>query len=400
MSIAIIGTSVAGLKSAQALRAQGYDGTISIFGSETGPLYDKPALSKEYLRGEVQVEGNLLIPDEEIRTLDLDLYQGYEAVGVDTDTQIVSFHNGETYSYGKLIIATGARSRASFWEQRKGMHELRTLEDADDLRKDIASGDDVVIIGAGFIGSEVAASLAIGGARPFLVDPLALPMQRGLDDHAGTWYRNRHDAEGVQLRLSAGVDAVRGVDHDFEVVLSNGEILATSTVVLGLGAQPNDEWLNSSKMTIDDGVMTDEYCRAIGVQNVYAIGDVARVYTPKLRSAVRREHWTNAVDQASFIARDITGSSVDGTHFTSVPYVWSDQFDWKMQIVGDVRGEHRWVIGSPLENNRGAVVYSDGEGLFGRSIIINWPRALIMSRKAAAAEAPAEELVSTLEGLL
>lgn len=170
--------------------------------------------------------------------------------------------------------------------------------------------------------------------------------------------------------------------------------------MLGLGCQPNVEWLAGSNLTVDNGVVTDEFCRAIGVNNVYAIGDVARVFSPKLNAAVRSEHWTNAVDQASFIARRITGTGDDSTPFSTVPYVWSDQYDWKMQIVGDTAGLERWVLGDPTEVGRAAVIYGDGEGNFARSIVINWPRALILSRKAGAVTSPAADLASTLEAVL
>lgn len=299
-------------------------------------------------------------------------------------------------AYDTLVIATGARARPSPWEAGSGVHVLRTMADSKRLRADLLTGGPVVVVGAGFIGSEVASTARLLGCQVTLVDPLPVPMSRVLNPEIGAWFVDLHRRHGVRAIFGVGVEGVDGEQGALRVALTDGQVLEAATVVVGIGAVPNEDWLRSSGLIVDDGVVCDEYCRAVDKPGVFAVGDVARWFHPGYGADMRIEHWTNAVEQAVCVAHNIAKPE-DLRSYAPIGYVWSDQYDWKVQVVGRSGGisEHV-VIGEPGADKRLAALYTeDGQHLSGAAIV-NWPRALVECRRALKARTPLADVRTTL----
>lgn len=379
--VVIVGASVGGIRAAQSLRADGYAGSITVVDGETHLPYDKPPLSKGFLSGSQSLDRLSLISEEHLSEAKIQLRLGVSAQRLDIASSEVILDDGERVEYDQLIIATGVRARPSPWQATDGVHLLRTLDDSINLKADLESAKSVVIVGAGFIGAEVAATAKHLGLDVTLVDPLLIPMGRVLGDEVGTRFIDLHHSKDVTTHFGTGVESISGIRGDLKVELSNGTVLTSDVVVVGIGAVPNDEWLASSGLLIDNGVVCDEYCRAVGQISIFAIGDVARWYNPKHDKLVRVEHWTNAVDQATCVAHNILNPS-DLRPYAPIEYVWSDQYDWKIQIAGVTADAVSQVsIEDSSDPKKFAAIYADESGIFCGVVTVNWPRALIECRK-------------------
>ncbi|SBS78820.1 NAD(FAD)-dependent dehydrogenase [uncultured Mycobacterium sp.] len=380
--VVIVGSSVAGVRTAQALRSQGYDGEVVLVGEETALPYDKPPLSKALLAGTTDIAGVTLLTGDAAAADRIELHLGHRATAVDVAASQVEFAEDEPLHYDHLVVATGASARPSPWGQRPGIHVLRTLEDCLRLRADLVSGGRLVVVGGGFIGAEVASTARTLGQQVAIIDPVQVPMSRVLDEEIGGWFVDLHRRHGVRTRFGVGVERIAGERGNLELSLTDGSIVEADTVVVGIGAVPNDGWLMSSGLVVDDGLVCDEYCRAVTSENVYAVGDVSRWFHRGRGTATRVEHWTNAVDQASCVAHNILHPD-DLRCYEPVGYVWSDQHDWKIQLCGQTNHLGApLIIGDRLSDNRFTALYSDGaQGLSGAAVV-NWPRALIECRRA------------------
>jgi NADPH-dependent 2,4-dienoyl-CoA reductase/sulfur reductase-like enzyme len=307
----IVGASLAGLRCAQALRAKGFDGTISLYGDERARPYDRPPLSKQVLAGTWEPERIELADDATYEKLALDLHLGTHVSSVD-----------DVGDHDALVIATGARPR-----RITGGVELRTIDDALALRHRLATGSPrVVVVGAGFIGAEVAATARGYGCEVTVLEALPQPLSRALGEEVGAALGRLHEAKGVTLRCGVGVSHIDGES----VHLADGEAVPRDIVVVGIGVIPNTEWLEGSGAETDNGVVCDENLAVVGLPNAWAAGDVARWPHPKYGD-VRIEHWTNAVEQGQHVAGCILG---EVKPFATVPFVWSDQYEHRIQIVG------------------------------------------------------------------
>ncbi|MGK2931871.1 MAG: NAD(P)/FAD-dependent oxidoreductase [Solirubrobacterales bacterium] len=378
----IVGSSVGGVRTAQSLRSEGYEGDIVLVGEEQELPYDKPPLSKGLLVGTATAESVRLLTQEAAERDCIQLLLGYRATRLDVAAHRVELEGLDPLSYDQVVIATGARARPSPWGERSGIHVMRTLQDAQLLRQDLMAGGHVVVVGGGFIGAEVASSARMLGLEVTMVDPLPVPMSRVFNPEIGKWFAALHERHGVRSLFDVGVETIDGERGDFTVRLTDGSSVSASVVVIGIGAEPNDAWLKSSGLVVDNGLVCDEYCRAVDVHNVYGVGDVARWFHPTYRTEIRVEHWTNAVDQAVCVAHNIVHPD-DARSYAPLEYVWSDQHDWKIQVVGRTAGgsiEHV-MIGDPAADNRFAVLYTpDGTTMSGAAVV-NWPRALVLCRK-------------------
>ncbi|WP_024476403.1 FAD-dependent oxidoreductase [Arthrobacter sp. CAL618] len=227
--------------------------------------------------------------------------------------------------------------------------------------------------------------------------PSHWPASQGKSPEIGHWFGDLHRSNGVKTIFGTGVETIDGEQGSFTIRLTNGENLVASTVLVGIGAVPNDDWLESSGLLVDNGVVLDEYCRAIGAHHVYAVGDVARWRHQKHGEDIRIEHWTNAVEQATCVAYNIIHPD-SPREYTPVEYVWSDQHDWKIQVVGRVGGNtDHIVLGHPDTHGRFAALYtSDGINLRGAAIV-NWPKALLACRRGMATGITVQELRESLE---
>lgn len=393
--IAIVGGSIGGVRVAQALRSERYDGEIRIFSDEPGLPYDRPPLSKALITGDCEPHDANLVSEEQIRSLGITVVPGTTATGVDTKRQLLEVTGASPVSYDRLVIATGSSAVVPSWAQVDGVFTLRTLSDGLAVRNLLDQRKRLAVVGAGFIGSEVAAAARKADASVYLIDPLDRPMARALDEVTGAWFERLHTEQGVAMVLGHGVTDAQRVDGNIHVGLDNGSHLEVDAVVLGVGARPNTSWLEGSGFHIDDGVCCDEYGRCVGADNVFAVGDVACWNDSKGGVARRHEHWTSAVNQAACVAHNIVHPE-DLRSDDNPPYVWSDQYHWKAHIVGDTHGNRRRVLGDPHVDGRAAALYADHGGLLAGAVVINWPRASILCRRAVGGHVPMAEIADKL----
>jgi phthalate 3,4-dioxygenase ferredoxin reductase subunit len=397
--VVIVGSSVAGVRAARTLRAEEYPGRIVLVGEEPELPYDRPPLSKQVLTGAWPAERASLLTAQAAADAGIELRLGSPARALDPQARLVQLGDGASLPYDDLVIATGASARPSPWQPPSGVYLLRTLADCLALRKRFAAGGTVVMIGAGFIGAEAAAAARSAGCDVTLVDPVPVPMERPLGPVVGALLADVHRRHGVRTRFGVGVQAVSGQAGDLTVALTDGSELRAETVTVGIGARPNDSWLHNSGLLIDDGVVCDEYLAAAGTEHVFAVGDVARWPHPEPAALVRAEHWTNAADQARCVARNIARPGAPEP-FRPSDYVWSDQYDWKVQLAGHrARAVAQWVIGTPeADRPQVTVLHADATGRLCAAVCLNWPKAFVQCRRLLDERAPAAQARDLLSG--
>ncbi|MGP9033016.1 NAD(P)/FAD-dependent oxidoreductase [Glutamicibacter mysorens] len=397
--IVIVGASVGGVKTAQALRNEGFDGELVLVEQENiAHPYDKPPLSKFHLTSGQDISAIPLVDAGSMDSVNATWKFGVAASDVDATNHNLVLEDGSSISYDKLVIATGARARRSPWGEGPGIHVLRSAQDAEELRTDLLPGRHLVIIGGGFIGAEVAATARKAGLSVSIVDPLPAPMSRVLNTEVGDIFRSKHEAEGIEAYFGVGVDGIDRVPDEGVsklVRLSDGTVLEADTVLVGIGAQVNTEWLNNSALMLDNGVVCNEYLQATEVEDIFVVGDVCRWQTGE--STTRLEHWTNATDQALLVAHNMLNVG-DERSYTPNEYVWSDQFDWKIQVVGHTGAAEFHIVGNTTVG-RFAVIYTGGSGEACGAVIVNWPRALVKTRQAVMRNAPSKTLREELIAL-
>lgn len=336
--VVIVGASMGGLRAAEALRRFGYTGPITAIGEERHAPYNRPPLSKEVLAAEVNHEA-VAFPQRE-STADVNWVLGTRVESADLEHGTVTDSKGETHAYGTLIIATGLRPKRLQAPNGElaGRHAVRTLDDAMALRKDLKPGAKVVVLGAGFIGCEVAATARKLGCEVTVVAPGSHPITRPLGVELAKELQRRHQAMGVQFRMKTAVTDLVGTTHVEGVVLDNGDIVFCDVLVEAIGSYPNTEWLEGQDIDIENGVLTDNDMRAVktsgGVwENVFAIGDVARFANPLFDDVARRvEHWNIPTDTAKRVAQVFNG--VAEGPFAPIPSFWSDQYDMHILAYG------------------------------------------------------------------
>jgi len=378
-SVSIVGASLAGYWAAETLRRDGFKGRISLIGDEPHAPYDRPPLSKKFLAGDLDDDRLPLTTAEKLADLDLEMRLGCRATGLDVATRTLEV-DGVAEPYDGLLIATGARCRnLPGTAGLAGVHTLRTRDDAEAIRDALANGARrVVVVGAGFIGAEVA-STAIGrGAEVTMVEALEAPFGRVLGVEMGAVMADVHRRHGVDLRTGVGVDEVLGDDRLAGVRLADGATLEADLLVVGIGVVPNTDWLEGSGLTLDDGVVCDETCLA--APDVAAAGDVARWANPRYGEVMRVEHWDNAVQQGVHAARRLLQSDEEATPYAPVPWFWTDQYDRKVQLAGrpHTDDEVRVVAGSTAEHRFAAFYGRDGR--FTAALGMNRPRQVMQSK--------------------
>jgi len=377
--VLVVGASAAGLAAAETLRRDGFAGEITLVGAEPQPPYDRPPLSKQILAGQWEADRLALRADEHLADLCLDMRLGVTATGLDVSAREVRLAGGESVGYDALVIATGVRPRRLPGD---GAHVLRTLGDALALRQNLGPGKRLVVVGAGFLGAEAAAVARGLGAEVTVLEPAPVPLAHAVGAEVGAVLAQAHLDHGVDLRTGVGVTAVaRG-----GVQLAGGELIAADEVLVAIGSLPNIEWLEDSGLTIDDGVVCDEYCAA--APGVYAAGDVARWYNPLFEASMRIEHRTNAAEQGMAAARNLLDPD-SSKPFAPVPYFWSDQYDMKIQAHGYLRGhEEIAVVEGSLADRRFLAAYRTGDRVAGILGVGMPPKAVRPWRQAVATRAP------------
>ncbi len=355
--IVVVGASLAGARAVHSVRAAGHDGPLTLIGAEPHLPYDRPPLSKEFLTGDQEPGSLALDPDGAYHDLDVEVMLSTHAVGLDVAARTVAVApaaggSAETVPFDGLVIATGAAARSlPGTEGIRGVHTLRTVDDAQAIREGLDAGARVAVVGGGFIGSEVAASAKARGCEVTVIEAAPAPLMRGLGAEMGTQVGALHGQNGVELRLGVGVDGVLGADRVEAVAMADGSRVEADVVVVGIGVVPNTAWLEGSGLQIDNGVVCDEML-CCGPPGVYAVGDVARApngWLGPLRGSepVRVEHWTAAVEHGMAVGRNLVAPG-EAQPYNSVPFVWSDQYDARIQIAGhpDADDEVDVLVGS------------------------------------------------------
>jgi NADPH-dependent 2,4-dienoyl-CoA reductase/sulfur reductase-like enzyme len=383
-SVTIVGASLAGLSAARALRAQSFDGRIVVVGDETHEPYDRPPLSKSFLAGKATV-ADIALSTEDDAALDLDWRLGTTAARLAPAHRAVELDTGEELVCDGVVLATGARARTLPGSALAGVHTLRSLDDALALRDDLAAGGPVVVIGAGFIGAEVASTARTLGLDVTVVEARPTPLEEPLGAEMGAHVAALHADHGTRLITGVGVAGFAGVARVHAVRLADGRELPAATVVVGVGATPNVEWLAGSGVELDPGVRTDAWC-ATGVPGVVAVGDCASSYHHFAGEVLRLEHWTNAMTQPEIAAATLLGRRA-APHQTP-PYFWSDQYGVRLQFAGHRRaGDVVDVVDGDPAARSFAAVYRRG-GRPAAVLCLNQPKLFGRLRRQLAVPEP------------
>ena len=365
----IVGASLAGAKAAEALRTEGFEGAVVLVGEESERPYERPLLSKGYLRGE-KPAARLYVHDEGFYAdHDIELMTGTRVESLDPAAHEVTLAGGRRMGYSRLLLATGASPRPLRLPgaDLPGVAYLRQMADSDALRLAITGASRVVVVGAGWIGSEVAACARQLGAQVAVVAPDGVPLGRVLGPEVGGVYRDLHAEHGVDLRLSTRVEAVVGNGAAAGVRTTGGSVIEGDVVVVGVGVSPRDELTRQAGLSVDNGIVVDEFL-ATSAPDVFAAGDVAATWNPRYNKRVRIEHWANALNQGQSAARNMLGQN---TAYTKVPYFYSDQYDLGMEYNGYATDWDAVVLrGDPAGREFLAFWLKDGRVLAGMNVNI------------------------------
>jgi 3-phenylpropionate/trans-cinnamate dioxygenase ferredoxin reductase subunit len=331
-SCVILGGGVAAYSTAEALRAAGFDGPVTLVSAEPVAPYDRTTLSKAFLQGRKTVEEILFKPVDHYEGLGIELRLGERVTAVSLDRRELTLERGKRLPFDALVIVTGAepvRLHLRGFDLDR-VHYLRSLADAQDLANELAHAERVLVVGAGFIGAEVAASARALGKQVTVVDPLPFPLAGPLGEEVGSILAEVHRRHGVDLRLGRRLAELRGHRRVEEAVLEDGERIACDLVVTGVGVRPAVGLFEGSAVALENGILVDEH-GATSVSGVYAAGDVTTWWHPVIGRRMRVEHFDHAVHQGEAVARAIAG---DPRPYAPVPYFWSDQYDVNLQYVG------------------------------------------------------------------
>ncbi|CAB4895833.1 MAG: FAD-dependent oxidoreductase [Actinobacteria bacterium] len=371
----VVGASLAGVRAVEAARKAGYAGRLVLVGAEQHLPYDRPPLSKAFLDVGDQPPVPHHRTEEELGQLDVELRLGAPATGLDTSAREVVLDDGERLPYERLVIATGASARHLPGEQLPGVHTLRTIDDARAIRSALDAGGHTVVIGGGFIGSEVASAARKRDLPVTVLEAAPMPLVRAVGEQMAPACAALHARHGTELRCGVAVAALEGDGRVERVVLSDGQVLPADLVVVGIGADPATEWLQDSGFDLDDGVVCDATLRA--ADGVYAAGDVARWTNLQFDQVMRLEHWTSAAEQGAAAARNALDPQ-NASPYATVPYFWSDWYTDKLQMVGITSADEVHVVGD-LEGTRWVALYRRGDALVG-ALSLNLPGKIMKYR--------------------
>ncbi|MCV7421582.1 NAD(P)/FAD-dependent oxidoreductase [Mycobacterium yunnanensis] len=385
--IVIVGGGLAALRTAEQLRRAEFGGPITLISDEDHLPYDRPPLSKDVLRAET--DDVTLKPASFYEEKDITVRLGSAATSLDTAARTVTLASGETVPYDELVIATGlVPKRIPSFPDLEGIRVLRTLNESLALRAHAGSAKNAVVIGAGFIGCEVAASLRALGVDVVLVEPQPTPLASVLGEQIGELVARLHRAEGVDVRCGVGVTEVAGTGHVEKVVLSDGTELDADVVVVGVGSRPSTDWLEGSEIAVDNGVLCDAAGRT-SAPNVWAVGDVAS-WKDALGEQVRVEHWSNVAEQARAIVPAMLGQEPTST--VTVPYFWSDQYDVKIQCLGEPEADD--VVHLVDDDGRKFLAYYERDGAVVGVVGGGMPGKVMKARAKIAAGAPIADVLA------
>ena len=380
--IVIVGGGLAAARTAEQLRRSAFDGSITIVGAEGHLPYDRPPLSKQVLRSEL--DDVTLKPREFYDDNKITLALGSAVRSLDTGAQTVTLDDGTLLEYDDVVIATGlVPRRIPSFPALPGIHVLRSFDESMALREEAGAARRAVVVGAGFIGCEVAASLRGLGIDVVMVEPQPEPLASVLGAQIGALVSRLHRAEGVDVRTGVGVDSVTGRDRVEKVALTDGSELDTDLVVVGIGSRPATDWLEGSGVEVDNGVVCDRVGRT-NAPHVWALGDVASWQNATGHQA-RVEHWSNVAEQARVLVPSLLGQELP-SNLVVVPYFWSDQYDIKIQCLGEPEADD--VVHLVEDDGRKFLAYYERDGVVAGVVGGGMPGPVMKSRGKIAAGAP------------
>ena len=376
--IVIVGAGQAGAQVAQSLRQGGFEGALRLIGDEAHPPYQRPPLSKKFLAGEIGAEGLWLRPPAFYTTNNIDHIPSTRVVGIDRAAKRVQLENGDTVSYGKLVLATGTNARflPIKGSDKDGVVTLRSIADVDLIRDRLSKSRNLVIIGAGYIGLEVAAVARALGKDVCVIEAQDRPMKRVVSETVSDFFAKLHADNGVQLRLNTGIEALEGGEAVDSVKLSNGDSVPADLVLVAVGAEPNDQLAAEAGLDTDNGILVDGAAQTSD-PDIYAVGDCTRFYSGRYSRSVRMESVQNAIDQAKIAAQALLGQDVD---YDPLPWFWSDQYEIKLQIAGLSEGYDKTIVVGDPAAKKFYVAYLKDNALIAVDSI-NSPRSHMMARR-------------------
>lgn len=394
-SIVIVGASLAGLRTAEFLRRAKFEGELTLIGDERHLPYDRPPLSKEVLRGEWDEE-RIGLRKKSYDELALNLELGRAAVGLDPESRTVHLDGGTTVPFDRLVIATGGVARTlPDQPSMNGVYTLRTLDDSLAVRRALEGKPRIAVIGAGFIGAEVAASARQLGLEVTMIETEATPLARSLGPELGRILQDVHERHGVRVLCGRKVVAFEGGERVRGLTLDDGTSVECELVVVGVGMAPSVAWLEGSGIDLGDGVQCDATLAA-SVPGVVAVGDVANWYNPLFEERMRVEHWTNAVEQARHAVGTLLAAPGHAKPFESVPMFWSDQFDLKIQGAGRPKPDDALSVFGPTDEGKLLALYARAGRLVG-AVAVNRPPKLIQLRMLIAKRGSLDDALKIAE---
>ncbi|MFD0688617.1 NAD(P)/FAD-dependent oxidoreductase [Actinomadura fibrosa] len=393
-TIVIVGAGLGGLRTAERLRRLGHAGPITLVGDEPHRPYDRPPLSKGLLTQPEDPAEAAPLRTAPYADLGIDLRLGVRAAALDIAGRRLVLDGGGELRYRKLVIATGLRPRmiGALAAGRAGVHTLRSFEDLLSLRAGLRGARRVTVVGGGVLGCEIAASARTRGAEVTLVETLEQPMLGALGAQVGELVAGLHRDRGVRVLTSTRIRGLDVLDGVKRVVLEDGSALPSDLVVAAVGAVPNTQWLEGSGLELADGVVCDRMGRT-SAEDVWAVGDVARMPHPYGAGTVRLEHWTSTADGAALVARNLLAAHGEAQEATEVPYFWSDQYEVKIQCLGLPSADDTLTVaaGAPA-SHRFLGLYSR-EGRVTGAVAMNMPAAVARTRAAIASRTTLDELL-------
>ncbi|MBW1830675.1 MAG: NAD(P)/FAD-dependent oxidoreductase [Deltaproteobacteria bacterium] len=388
--IAVVGASLAGLRAAEFIRRAKFEGELVLIGDEVHVPYDRPPLSKEVLRGEWEPE-RIALRRGSYDELNLQLLLGQRAVSLDTAKREIRLEGGTVVSFDGMVIATGGQVRELPHQPHvEGIYTLRTVDDALAIRAAFASKPRVAVIGAGFIGAEVAASAQQLGLEVTMIEALETPLALSLGPRLGRVLQDAHERRGVRVLCGRRVEGFGGTDRIESVLLDDGTRVECDVVVVGIGVSPSVSWLAGSGIELDDGVRCDETL-ASSVPGIVAAGDVASWHNPLFEERMRVEHWTNAVEQARHAVSSLLAAPGEAKAFESVPMFWSDQFDIKIQGVGRPKPTDDLVLAGGTPESEKFIALYGRAGRLVAAVAFNQPPKLAELRMLIAKRGRVDE---------
>jgi 3-phenylpropionate/trans-cinnamate dioxygenase ferredoxin reductase subunit len=386
-ALVIVGASLAGGTAAATLREEGFDGRVMLVGEESSPPYERPPLSKEYLRGEVPFADALVRSEDFYTSNDIETHFGVRATRVDATEKTVELSGGNRIAYNKVLITTGSRNRRFPIPglDLEGIYDLRTIEDCDRIKKEIVPGRRAAVVGMGFIGSEIASSLRQMGVEVVAVEGAKFPLAKVLGEDIGRVIKHIHRENGVEMIFEDLVSGFEGNGHVKRIATQEGRRIDCDFAVVGVGVEPVTDVVAGSGVDIDNGILVDEYCRT-NVDGVFAAGDVTNHYHPVFRQRMRVEHWHNALNQGAVAARNMMGRA---SIYDEIHWFWSDQYDHNLQYAGFHQDWDELVVRGSLED-RDFIAFYMKEGIIAAAVGMNRGRdvrrAMPLIRQRAVAD--------------